>query len=65
VIDDFRHETPRGVDTVSGNKVEYFIEISVSWIGYDRVFRRNRSSPWETMSAFIDSRPGDLRNSPR
>jgi hypothetical protein len=59
------HETPRGVDAVGGNKIEDFIEISVSRIGYDQVFRRDRSSPLETMSAFIASDPDDLRYLPR
>ena len=65
MVDDFRHETSRGIDAVGGNKIEDFIEISISRISYDQVFRRDRSSPLETMSAFIASGPDDLRYSPR
>ena len=65
MIDDFGHEASRGVDTICGNKIEDFIEISVGRIGDDQVFRRDRDSPLETMSDFIVSAPGDLRNSPR
>jgi hypothetical protein len=28
MVDDFGHETPRGVDAVGGNKTQDFIEIS-------------------------------------
>jgi hypothetical protein len=45
MFDDSGHETSRGVDAVGGNKIEDFIEISGSRIGYDQVFRRDRPSP--------------------
>src|SRR5258708_24715861 len=65
MVDDLRHEAPCGVDAVGSNKTVDFVEISVSRIGYDQVFRRDRSSPLARMSAFIASGPGDLRYSPR
>lgn len=65
MIDDFRHETPRGLDTVRRDEIVDFVEISVSQIGNDQVFRRDRASPLEMMSAFIASAPTDFRNSPR
>jgi len=55
----------RGVDTICCNKIEDLIEIGVGRISDDQVFRRDRDSPLETMSDFIVSAPGDLRNSPR
>jgi len=65
MINDFRHEASRGAGVVRRNKIEDFIEICVSRIGDDQVFRRDRASPLEMMSAFIAPAPGDLRNSPR
>ena len=64
MVDDFRNEAPSGVDVVGCNIVKDLIEIRVSRIGDDQVFRRDRSSPWEMMSAFIASASDDLRNSP-
>jgi hypothetical protein len=65
MIDDFRYEASRGVDTICCNKIENFIEISVGRISNDQLFRRDRDSPLKTMSDFIVSAPEDLRNSPR
>ena len=65
MVDDLGHKAPRGIDGVDGNKIEDFIEIRRGRIGYDQVFRRDRSSPLEMTSAFIASGPGDLRYSPR
>src|SRR5688500_12560651 len=54
-----------GVDAIGCNKIKDLIEVSVGRIGDDQVFRRDRSFPLETMSAFIASASDDLRYSPR
>ena len=46
MVDDFGYETSRGVDAVGGNKIEDFIEISVSWIGTIRSFGVIVVLPW-------------------
>jgi hypothetical protein len=61
LIHDFRDEASSSTNTISCNKIKDLFEISVSRIGYKQVFRRDRSSPLETMSAFIASEPDDLR----
>jgi hypothetical protein len=65
MVDDFGNEAPIRVDVVGCNIIKDLIEIRVSRIGDDQVFRRDRSSPREMMSAFIASASDDLRNSPR
>jgi hypothetical protein len=65
MVDDFGNESPSGVDVVGCNKIKDLIEIRVSRIGDDQVFRRDRSSPREMMSDFIASASDDLWNSPR
>jgi hypothetical protein len=65
MIDDSRYKTASRIEAVGGNEVEDIVEIGVCRIGDDQDFRRDRSSPLETMSAFIASRPGAFRYSPR
>jgi hypothetical protein len=65
MVDNIVRELPCGVDSVPGYEVEYLIEIGVGRSGDDQLFRRNRASPREMMSAFMASAPGDFRNSPR
>jgi hypothetical protein len=60
-IHDFRDEASSSTNTINCNKIKDLVEISVSRIGYNQVFRRDRSSPLETKSAFTASAPDDLR----
>lgn len=65
MVDNPIRELSCGVDIVPGDEVEDLIEIGVGRSVDDQLFRRNRASPREMMSAFIASAPGDFRNSPR
>lgn len=65
VVDDLARKTSRGFNAVVGDEIENLVEISVSRVRDNQLFRRDLASPRETMSAFMASAPGDFRNSPR
>jgi hypothetical protein len=62
---DLARKALRRLDAVLGDEIENLVEIRVGRSGDDQVFRRDRLSPREMMSAFISSAPVDLTTSPR
>ena len=64
-IDDFVDEPACRIDVVLRDEIEYVVQVGIGRISDDQLFRRDRSSPRDMMSAFIVSASGDLRYSPR
>ncbi|HTE82995.1 MAG TPA: hypothetical protein VK634_20075 [Reyranella sp.] len=60
MVDNLTSKSSCCIDTVSGDEIKNIIEIDIGRSRDGQIFRRNRASPREAISAFIASAPGDL-----
>jgi hypothetical protein len=60
MIDDLAGKPSGGFDAVVCDEIEDFVEIGVSQVRDDQLFRRDLASPREMISAFMASALGDF-----